>query len=250
MIQLRCQLNEVNNRLATVVVDAKRKELDSDRSPSPPPQYDSNGKRTNTMELRMRVQLTEERQKIMEEMFKLNPMLAGGRPAQKFVKKLFVPQKENPGYNFIGLIIGPRGNTHRRMEAETHCRISIRGKGSVKEGRSKHPDDDMEELHVLITGNNQEDVCLNILELFLLDLNLTLPQLDKAVKEVSELLVPVDDEFNDRKREQLRELALINGTMSDDDFCHVCGEKGHRQFECPNRQSAVLCFILHLFTWL
>ena len=34
---------------------------------------------------------------------------------------------------------------------------------------------------------------------------------------------------------QLKELALINGTLREDDFCQVCGEKGHRQFECPHR---------------
>lgn len=39
-------------------------------------------------------------------------------------------------YNFIGLIIGPRGNTQKRMEKETRCKIAIRGKGAVKEGRA------------------------------------------------------------------------------------------------------------------
>lgn len=30
--------------------------------------------------------------------------------------RLRIPLEEYPGYNFIGLIIGPRGNTHRRLE--------------------------------------------------------------------------------------------------------------------------------------
>jgi splicing factor 1 len=29
--------------------------------------------------------------------------------------------------------------------------------------------------------------------------------------------------------------ALINGTLKEDDFCPECGERGHRQFECPQR---------------
>jgi hypothetical protein len=37
-----------------------------------------------------------------------------------------------PGYNFIGLIIGPRGNTQKRMERETGSRIVNWGKGLVK----------------------------------------------------------------------------------------------------------------------
>ena len=53
---------------------------------------------------------------------------------QKLRKKLYIPIKEYPTYNFIGLVIGPRGNTQKQMEKETGCRIVIRGKGSVKEG--------------------------------------------------------------------------------------------------------------------
>mgnify|MGYP001810302888 CR=1 FL=1 len=38
------------------------------------------------------------------------------RPERKW-KKIFIPFKQYPGYNFIGLIIGPRGNTQKRMQA-------------------------------------------------------------------------------------------------------------------------------------
>ena len=38
-------------------------------------------------------------------------------------------------YNFIGLIIGPRGSTQKRLEKETNTKIAIRGKGSVKDGK-------------------------------------------------------------------------------------------------------------------
>lgn len=39
-----------------------------------------------------------------------------------------MPVNDYPGYNFVGLIIGPRGNTQKAMEKETGCRIVIRGK--------------------------------------------------------------------------------------------------------------------------
>lgn len=29
--------------------------------------------------------------------------------------------------------------------------------------------------------------------------------------------------------------ALINGTLREDEYCPVCGEKGHKQFECPTK---------------
>jgi splicing factor 1 len=41
---------------------------------------------------------------------------AGYKPVYKEAK-LFIPVKDYPGYNFIGLILGPRGNTQKRMEA-------------------------------------------------------------------------------------------------------------------------------------
>jgi hypothetical protein len=34
---------------------------------------------------------------------------------------------------------------------------------------------------------------------------------------------------------QLRQLAIIQGTFSEDDYCPICGEQGHRQWECPQR---------------
>ncbi|CAN0547889.1 unnamed protein product, partial [Ectocarpus sp. 12 AP-2014] len=57
----------------------------------------------------------------------------------------------------------------------------------------------------------------------------------QAAKEVGKLLRPLDDEQNEHKQKQLRELALINGTLREEDYCNICGEKGHRQFECPKR---------------
>lgn len=85
------------------------------------------------------------------------------RPPRK-TRKIYIPQNEYPSYNFIGLIIGPRGNTQKRMEKETNTKIAIRGKGSIKEGRTRRdpmgrpePGED-DELHVLITGDNDEDV--------------------------------------------------------------------------------------------
>lgn len=121
-------------------------------------------------------------------------------------------------FAFAGLIIGPRGNTQKRMERETDCKIAIRGKGSVKEGARRGPMaiDEDDELHVYVSGETEEAV-------------------EKAAKEVGKLLRPLDDEQNEHKQKQLRELALINGTLREEDYCNICGEKGHRQFECPKR---------------
>ncbi|XXG88157.1 hypothetical protein AAC387_Pa12g0403 [Persea americana] len=207
------------------------------RSPSPEPIYDNMGIRINTREYRARERLTRERQEIISQLIKENPVFkppADYRPP-KLQKKLYIPMKEYPGYNFIGLIIGPRGNTQKRMERETGGKIVIRGKGSVKEGRLQQKRDLMkpdpsenEDLHVLVEAETQE-------------------ALDAAAGMVEKLLMPVDEGLNEHKRQQLRELAALNGTIRDDEFCRLCGEPGHRQFACPARTSTfksdVLCKI-------
>ncbi|GMH29677.1 hypothetical protein Nepgr_031520 [Nepenthes gracilis] len=206
------------------------------RSPSPEPVYDNMGIRINTREYRAREKLNRERQEIISHIIKKNPAFkppADYRPP-KLQKKLYIPQKEYPGYNFIGLIIGPRGNTQKRMERETGAKIVVRGKGSIKEGWLQHKRDfkmdnsENEDLHVLVEAETQES-------------------LDEAAGMVEKLLQPVDEVLNEHKRQQLRELAALNGTIRDEEYCRLCGEPGHRQYACPSRtttfKSDVLCNI-------
>eukprot|EP01018_Ginkgo_biloba_P033296 Gb_23987 [translate_table: standard] len=231
---LNLQLLDINRRLQTgQLLDETP---DGARSPSPEPLYDNMGIRVNTREYRAREKLTRERQEIISLLIKKNPAFkppADYRPP-KLYKKLYIPMKEYPGYNFIGLIIGPRGNTQKRMEKETGAKIVIRGKGSVKEGRSQQKRDlkpdpsENEDLHVLVEADNQQS-------------------LEEAAGMLEKLLVPVDEGRNEHKRAQLRELAALNGTIRDDEYCRLCGEPGHRQYACPSRNSTfksdVLCRI-------
>lgn len=196
---------------------------EGERSPSPQPIYDRNGIRLNTREVREKEKLTDERSFLIEELLKADVTFRPPpdyRPKKK-ERKIFIPQKDYPGYNFIGLIIGPRGNTQKRMQKETNTKIAIRGRGSVKEGAARDPKYDYgedEELHVLITGDTQKDV-------------------DDAAQMIEDLLVPTDEARNEHKRLQLRELAALNGTLKDDQHCYLCGQSGHRQFECPTLSS-------------
>jgi len=226
--QIQTRLKRVNHKLATLDIDAIR--VDNlprdhpDRSPSPPPIYGMDGKRKNTRAVRWRERYTQERQDCLELMMDLNPALRPpGFVKRKRTNKVYVPVKEHPTYNFIGLIIGPRGKTQKEMESKTGCKIAIRGKGSVKEGArgrrdGKPMEGDNEPLHVVITGEDQASV-------------------DKATKMVEDMLVVIDDEKNVHKQQQLRELALLNGTLKEEEFCNICAEKGHRTFECPKRFS-------------
>ncbi|WPT14450.1 Splicing factor-like protein 1 [Picochlorum sp. SENEW3] len=222
IVRMHQELAEIDRKIRQGVEDTRP---EHERSPSPPPIYDSQGVRLNTREVRMKEKLTRKRNEMIEELLKRDETFkppADYRPEKKS-RKIFIPYKEYPDANFIGLIIGPRGNTQKRMQEETNTRIAIRGKGSVKDGASraqKYSSQDDEELHVLITGDRQEDV-------------------DKAAEMIEKLLVPVDEELNEHKKAQLRELALINGTLKEDTGCHLCGDPGHRQIDCPQKQLDV-----------
>lgn len=76
--------------------------------------------------------------------------------------------EEHPAYNFIGLIIGPRGKTQKELEAKTGCKIAIRGRGSVQDGKVMDSDD--EPLHVVIAGDDQRlvDAATDLIEQMML----------------------------------------------------------------------------------
>jgi splicing factor 1 len=186
--------------------------------------YGPDGKRKNTRAVRWRDRYTAERQDLLEKLMSLNPSVRNNSLfRRKRTNRVPIPIEKHPNYNFIGLIIGPRGKTQKELEAKTGCKIAIRGKGSVKEGArgrrdGKVMDGDDEPLHVVITGDDQGSV-------------------DAATDMIQQMLVVIDDEKNVHKQAQLRELALLNGTLKEDEYCPICAEKGHRAFECPKRFS-------------
>ncbi|KAL7177083.1 hypothetical protein ACSBR2_030417 [Camellia fascicularis] len=38
-----------------------------------------------------------------------------------------------PNFNFVGRLLGPRGNSLKRVEASAECRVLIKGHGSIKD---------------------------------------------------------------------------------------------------------------------
>jgi len=137
------------------------------RSPSPPPTYDGHGRRTNTREVRYRKKLEDERIRLVDRALKNDPNF---RPpveyhqqkrSQRPSEKVYIPVKEFPEINFFGLLVGPRGNSLKKMERDSGAKISIRGKGSVKEGKARpeqYAEDAEEDLHCLVTAECDEKV--------------------------------------------------------------------------------------------
>ena len=98
------------------------------------------------------------RHKAIQEMKEINPHYMPPAdykpPMTRVQERVLIPQDEHPGVNFVGLLIGPRGNTLKKIEGENKCKVMIRGKGSVKVQRQSYinrplPGED-EPLHALI----------------------------------------------------------------------------------------------------
>lgn len=135
------------------------------REPSLDPEYDNAGRRTNTRAQRHSQALEIERHRLVEQitahMPSYKPPLDYRRPT-RFTTRVFIPQSDYPGVNFVGQILGPRGSTLKHVQEETQTVIAIRSKGSVKEGRStaglKSSESDAVPLHATITADTQQKV--------------------------------------------------------------------------------------------
>ncbi|KAG8906320.1 hypothetical protein FRB99_007100 [Tulasnella sp. 403] len=205
---------------------------ENERSPSPPPTYDAHGRRTNTREVRYRRRLEEERVKLIDKAVKADPNF---RPPAEYhqqkrshrpQEKVYIPVKEFPEINFFGLLVGPRGNSLKKMERESGAKISIRGKGSVKEGKGRpdaYADDSEEDLHCLVMADTEDKVAACV----------------AMINRVIETAASTPEGENDHKRNQLRELAALNGTLRDDEnqICQNCGNVGHRKYDCPEQKN-------------
>lgn len=54
------------------------------------------------------------------------------RPMKVSVKVL-VPVREHPKFNFVGKLLGPKGNSMKRLQEETMCKMAVLGRGSMKD---------------------------------------------------------------------------------------------------------------------
>ncbi|XP_074277078.1 KH domain-containing protein At3g08620-like [Silene latifolia] len=127
----------------------------------------------------------------------------------KRIMRLEIPVDAYPNFNFVGRLLGPRGNSLRRVELSTGCRVYIRGKGSIKDPEKEEKlrgrpgyEHLNEPLHILV----EADLAPSIVDI----------KLRQAKEILEELLKPVDESQDFYKRQQLRELALLNSNIRED----------------------------------
>jgi len=106
-------------------------------------------------------------------------------------RKVWIPVEKNPGYNYIGLLIGPGGSKQRELIEQSggNVKISIRGRGSSSNNHIL-PGQPEEPLHCLLEGN--------------------IENVEKAEKLVSELL----NDSAKAQAEKDRQLAVVSASKA------------------------------------
>jgi len=190
------------------------------RPPSPPPIYDKSGNRLNTRDIRIRKAMTAEYNRLIRYMIKhvegyLPPV--DWKPA-KLLKKIIIPIEKFPQAPFMGVIIGPRGVNHKRLQDTTGCKIFIRGRDIGDKWQSD--EEAAMPQHVHIEGDTEEQILA-------------------AERLIEPLLNPESPEFEYARTHGMQHLAMVNGfTMNKaEQRCSICGALGHLGFECPETNN-------------
>lgn len=114
-------------------------------------------------------------------------------------------------------------------------------------GRSDaaHSSNQEEDLHCLIMADTEEKVnkakklIHNVIET--VSVVVSPPPSLKTSHNLTSLpqAASIPEGQNELKRNQLRELAALNGTLRDDEnqACQNCGQIGHRKYDCPEKQN-------------
>ncbi|KAJ8979738.1 hypothetical protein NQ317_004725 [Molorchus minor] len=122
----------------------------------------------------------------------------------KVTVKVLVPIREHPKFNFVGKLLGPKGNSMKRLQEETMCKMAILGRGSMKD---RQREEDLrqsldpkyahlsDELHVEISALGPPAEAH--------------ARIAYALAEVRKYLIP---DYNDNIRmEQMREMGYTPG---------------------------------------
>lgn len=124
----------------------------------------------------------------------------------KVAVKILVPIKEHPRFNFVGKLLGPKGNTLKRLQEETMCKMAILGRGSMKDRKKEEElrtsmDPKyahlMDELHVEVHANGPPA------EVY--------ARIAYAMAELRKYLIPDSNDFirQEQMREMLEETEVV-----------------------------------------
>lgn len=145
-----------------------------------------------------RVQSGREKDKFVE--------IHHGKP-MKLAVKILIPIKQFPKFNFVGKLLGPNGNSLKRLQAETLTKMAILGRGSM---RDKNKEEELRKEGGKYSHLNQElHVCV---EAFATPLECH-QRIAHALSELQMFLSPFpeQDGNDDIRAQQLEEMMYLNG---------------------------------------
>uniref|UniRef100_A0A8D3DI54 KH RNA binding domain containing, signal transduction associated 3 n=1 Tax=Scophthalmus maximus TaxID=52904 RepID=A0A8D3DI54_SCOMX len=122
----------------------------------------------------------------------------------KLGQKVLIPVKQFPKFNFVGKLLGPRGNSLKRLQEDTLTKMSILGKGSM---RDKEKEEELRQSGEAKYHHLNEDLHV-LIEVFAPPAE-AYARMGHALEEIKKFLIP---DYNDEIRQaQLQELTYLNG---------------------------------------
>ncbi|CAL8257443.1 unnamed protein product [Lota lota] len=123
----------------------------------------------------------------------------------KLCERVLIPVQQYPKFNFVGKLLGPRGNSMKRLQEETGAKMSILGKGSM---RDKGKEEELRKSGEAKYSHLSNDLHV-LIEVFAPP-GEAYSRMSRALDEIKKFLVP---DYNDEiRQEQLRELSYLNGS--------------------------------------
>ncbi|CRK92929.1 CLUMA_CG006522, isoform A [Clunio marinus] len=125
----------------------------------------------------------------------------------KIAVRVAVPVRDHPKFNFVGKLLGPKGNSLKRLQEETMCKMSVLGRGSMRDRKKE------EELR--LSGEYKYS---HLSEDLHVEIQTFAPPAEAhariayALAEVRRFLVP--DHHDDIRQEQKWEMQALSSTQT------------------------------------
>lgn len=165
-----------------------------------------------------------ERREVIGEILKLNPSYKAPPDYRPILKeaRVPIPVKEYKGYDFIGLIFGPGGDTVKRLEKETGAKVQVYGtkavtgeKGEVTLSDANDNPSAYEELYFLVSADTFEkvDATVALIELLITSISANTSSVSTSPTSVSADGTNVLNQRQDSATPYLSPPALNQGSV-------------------------------------
>ncbi|XP_034941673.1 KH domain-containing, RNA-binding, signal transduction-associated protein 3-like isoform X5 [Chelonus insularis] len=125
--------------------------------------------------------------------------------------KVLVPVREHPKFNFVGKLLGPKGNSMKRLQEETMCKMAVLGRGSMKDRQKE------EELR-----QSSDPKYAHLNDDLHVEINVLAPPAEAhariayALAELRKYLIPDSNDIIRQEQMREMELSMVESANPDD----------------------------------